>query len=89
MDGEYFDSLRRKPTRVFERYMNEHCRKWTFNRKQLQSITSSFVDTIVHVFVFLEVVVSTCCVILLTILDLIMLSCMNLYVALFVDNNRV
>jgi len=41
------------------------------------------------VFVFLEVAVSTCCVILLTILDLIMLSCMNLYVALFVDNKRV
>ena len=29
-------------TRVFERYMNEHCREWTFNRKQLQSITSRF-----------------------------------------------
>ena len=40
--GEYFDSLGREPARVFERYMNEHCREWTFNRKQLQSITSRF-----------------------------------------------
>ena len=38
--GEYFNSLGRAPTRLFERYMNEHCREWTYNRKQLQSITS-------------------------------------------------
>ena len=40
--GEYFDSLGRRPTAIFERYMNEHCREWTFNCKQLQSITSRF-----------------------------------------------
>jgi len=40
--GEYFDSLGRAPTRLFERYMNEHCREWTYNRKQLQSIISRF-----------------------------------------------
>jgi len=37
--GEYFDSLGRRPDRLFERYMNEHCREWTYNRKQLQSIS--------------------------------------------------
>ena len=43
--GEYFDSLERAPgapNRLFEHYMNEHCREWTYNWKQLQSITSSF-----------------------------------------------
>jgi len=40
--GEYFDSFGRAPTEVFERYMNEHCGEWTFNRKQLQSAISSF-----------------------------------------------
>ena len=41
--GEYFDSLARAPSRLFERYMNEHCRQWTYNNcKQLQSITSRF-----------------------------------------------
>ena len=35
--GEYFDSLGRRPSATFERYMNEHCREWTFNCKQLQS----------------------------------------------------
>jgi len=40
--GEYFDSLGRRPTDAFERYMDEHCREWTFNCKQLQSITSRF-----------------------------------------------
>ena len=40
--GEYFDSLGRAPTRTFERYMDEHCREWIYNRKQLQSIVSRF-----------------------------------------------
>ena len=40
--GEYFDSLGRRPTATFERYMNKHCREWTYNRKQLQSIASRF-----------------------------------------------
>ena len=34
--GEYFDSLGRPPNRLFEHYMNEHCREWTYNCKQLQ-----------------------------------------------------
>ena len=38
--GEYFHSLGRAPTRQFEHYMNEHCREWSYNCKQLQSITS-------------------------------------------------
>ena len=40
--GEYFDSLGRPPNRLFEHYMNAHCREWTYNCKQLQSITSTF-----------------------------------------------
>jgi len=52
--------------------MNEHCREWTYNRKQLQSISKVlvFVDITVHVFVSLEV--ETCAVfysILVMILD--------------------
>ena len=39
-DGEYFDSLGRGPDRLFERYMDEHCRDWTFNPKQLKSVVS-------------------------------------------------
>jgi len=42
VDGEYFDSLGRAPTRTFERYMNKHCREWIDNCKQLQSIVSRF-----------------------------------------------
>ena len=38
--GEYFESLGRPPSRLFEHYMNEHRRQWTYNSKQLQSITS-------------------------------------------------
>ena len=40
--GEYFDSFVRRPGVEFERYMNRHCRYWTFNDKQLQSVVSQF-----------------------------------------------
>lgn len=40
--GEYFDSFGRKPTKDFEKYMNEHCTNWIFNTRQLQSIVSSY-----------------------------------------------
>ena len=40
--GEFFDSFGRQPKRVFERYMDEHCIAWTFNKKQLQSLVSRF-----------------------------------------------
>jgi hypothetical protein len=40
--GEFFDSFGRAPNKLFEDYMNEHCREWIFNRRQLQSIVSSF-----------------------------------------------
>jgi len=40
--GEYFDSLGRAHTQQFEHYMNEHCREWSYNCKQLQSITGRF-----------------------------------------------
>jgi hypothetical protein len=40
--GEYFDSFGRAPNEHFEAYMNEHCRIWTFNKKQLQSLFSSY-----------------------------------------------
>jgi len=40
--GEYFDSFGRAPDKHFEAYMNKHCTRWTFNKRQLQSIISSF-----------------------------------------------
>jgi hypothetical protein len=40
--GELFDSFGRRPDGHLERYMNEHCISWTYNKKQLQSIISSF-----------------------------------------------
>ena len=40
--GEYFDSFGRKPSRVIEDYMNEHCVDWIYNTKQLQSVVSSY-----------------------------------------------
>ena len=40
--GEYFDSFGRYPEKTFETYMNEHCRAWTFNDKQIQSVASKF-----------------------------------------------
>ena len=40
--GEYFDSFGRAPQREFEDYMNKHCRVWTFNKRQLQSVISRF-----------------------------------------------
>jgi hypothetical protein len=40
--GEYFDSFGNPPNKHFEDYMNEHCCKWIFNQRQLQSIISSF-----------------------------------------------
>lgn len=40
--GEYFDSFGRAPNEHFKSYMNEHCRIWTFNNKQLQNIFSRY-----------------------------------------------
>jgi hypothetical protein len=40
--GEYFDSFGRKPTGVFEDYMNDNCKDWIYNTRQLQSINSSY-----------------------------------------------
>ena len=40
--GEYFDSFGRRPSRVFENYMNEHCVEWNYNAKQLQSVVSNY-----------------------------------------------
>jgi len=40
--GEFFDSFGRRPPPVFEAYMNVNCwNYWSFNERQLQSITSS------------------------------------------------
>ena len=38
--GEYFDSFGRGPQPIIEAYMNRHCRFWTFNNSQLQSVIS-------------------------------------------------
>jgi hypothetical protein len=40
--GEYFDSFGRQPEKHFIDYLNEHCRNWIYNKRQLQSIISSF-----------------------------------------------
>jgi len=40
--GEYFDSFGRAPTGHFVDYLNEHCRNWIYNKKQLQSMISTF-----------------------------------------------
>ena len=40
--GEYFDSFGRRPTALYERYLNRHCSSWTFNDRQLQSVVSKF-----------------------------------------------
>jgi hypothetical protein len=40
--NEYFDSFGRAPTGLFEKYVSKHDMKWTFNRRQLQSIISKF-----------------------------------------------
>lgn len=40
--GEFFDSFGRPPDRDFEQYMNKHCSIWMYNRRQLQSLISSF-----------------------------------------------
>jgi len=39
---KHFNSFGRRPTTYFERYMNRHCSSWTFNCRQLQSVTSRF-----------------------------------------------
>jgi len=65
--GEYFDSFGRAPTEVFERYMNEHCSEWTFNRKQLQSAIVPVAFVVIIALVFVDVWIF--CVILPMILD--------------------
>ena len=42
--GEHFDSLGRAPNLLLERerYMIAKCSKWTYNRRQLQSVLSAF-----------------------------------------------
>jgi len=40
--GHYGACLGHVPTRQFEHYMNERCREWSCNCKQLQSIMSRF-----------------------------------------------
>jgi hypothetical protein len=52
--GEHFDSFGRAPNEQFEVYMNKHCTKWTFNRRQLQSIISSFCGYYCYMFCMLR-----------------------------------
>ncbi len=40
--GEYFDSFGREPDVRLKTYLNEHCKRWTFNRRQLQSVISKY-----------------------------------------------
>jgi hypothetical protein len=40
--GEYFDSFGRPPDKHFEHYMNSNCKRWSFNKRQLQSRISAF-----------------------------------------------
>ena len=40
--GEYFDSFGRRPTELFERYLNRHCTSWIYNDRQIQSVISKF-----------------------------------------------
>lgn len=40
--GEYFDSFGMAPDCDFKQYMDEHCRSWMYNKRQLQSLISSF-----------------------------------------------
>jgi hypothetical protein len=52
--GEYFDSFGRKPNKHFERYLNNNCASWTFNKKRLQSRISSFCGYYACLFVVLR-----------------------------------
>ena len=52
--GEYFDSFGRKPNKHFERYLNNNCASWTFNKKRLQSRISSFCGYYCCLFVILR-----------------------------------
>lgn len=38
--GEYFDSFGQPPLPIFERFLSKFCSKWTYNSKQIQSVTS-------------------------------------------------
>ena len=40
--GEFFDSFGRPPTDDFNRSMNKHCSRWTYNCNQLKSLRSNF-----------------------------------------------
>jgi len=40
--GKYFDSLGRPPPVTFRRYLDRHCRYWSYNDRQLQSVVSRF-----------------------------------------------
>ena len=39
--GEFFDSFGREPGEPFFSFMNEQCRFWIYNDRQLQSVISS------------------------------------------------
>ena len=41
-EGEYFDPLGRQPAGQLAAYMKKNCAHWTFNEKQLQSLSSRF-----------------------------------------------
>jgi len=53
--GEFFDSLGRPPNNVLKRYMNTVFEHWTFNSRQLQSVSVLFADIIVFTFAYLDV----------------------------------
>jgi hypothetical protein len=40
--GEYFDSFGRPPDGRLKAYMDKHCKRWIFNRQQLQSVVSVY-----------------------------------------------
>jgi hypothetical protein len=52
--GEYFDSFGRPPSKDIESYLNANCRRWTFNKKQLQSRISAFCGFYCCLFVILR-----------------------------------
>lgn len=40
--GEYFDSFGRPPEGPFRTFLNQHCARWIFNERHLQSTISHF-----------------------------------------------
>jgi len=69
-NGQYFDSFGRPSSKTFQCYLNEHCKRWSHNTTQYQSVVSELCGQYCVVWCMLNIrKLDLCCILLVQILD--------------------